>query len=76
MNAYMYSLLALDIARERSREAEARWKASRVGHADSGPIRRAAARWMIAVSRGAASVARRLDHRVAEDQVRRLALAK
>jgi len=76
MNAYMYSLLALDIARERSREAEARWIASHVRLDRPGLIRRGAARSMIAVSHGAALVARRLDHRVADDQVGRLAPAR
>lgn len=76
MNAYTYSLLALEIARERSCEADERWLASHLRQEGSGRVRRTAARSMIAVSRAAASVARRLDHRVADDHVRRLAMAR
>lgn len=77
MNAYTLSLLALDIARERSREAEERALASRLngGH-QNGPLRRAAARSLALVSRASASVAHRLDARVAEDLRRALPAAK
>jgi hypothetical protein len=77
MNAYTLSLIALDIARERSREAEERWM---VTHLDGGPrtnpFRRVAARSLAVVSRASASVAHRLDARVAEDLRQALHAAK
>lgn len=77
MNAYTYSLFALEIARERSREAEERWLASRaIGMNRNGPIRRAAAQSMALVSRASASVARRLDATVADDLRRAMPAAK
>lgn len=77
MNAYTLSLIALDIARERSREAEERWRASRLnGEPQAGPFRRAAAQSMALVSRATASVAQRLDASVAEDLRRALPAAK
>lgn len=77
MNAYTYSLLAFEIARERSREAEERWLASQLkGTSRTGPFRRVAAQSMALVSRAAASVAHRLDARVTEDLRRALPAAK
>jgi hypothetical protein len=77
MNAYTYSLLALEIARERSREAEERWLASRLnGTPTTGTVRRVAAKSMALVSRASASVAHRLDARVTEDLRRALPAAK
>ena len=77
MNAYTLSLLALDIARERSREAEQRWLVSRLnGEPQAGPFRRVAARSMALVRRASASVAHRLDARVTEDLRRALPAAK
>jgi hypothetical protein len=78
VNAYFYSLIALDIARERSREAEESWlAASIVREASTAPsgIRRPMARLLAAVSRSSASAAGRLDTRVADDLRRTLALA-
>lgn len=79
MNAYFYSLLALDIARERSREAEKQWLARSI--ASGAPsrmsrIRRLAAQLLAIVSRSAAKAARRLDTRVADDLRRTLAAAE
>ncbi len=90
MTPYLYSLLALDIARERTREAEQRWLESTfhgyelqvtLGHLRTGPsratrIRRLAAQLLAAVSRGSATVVRRLDARVADDLGRTLAPAE
>jgi hypothetical protein len=77
MNAYTYSLLALEIARERSREAEERWVASRLNETPTtGTVRRAAAKSMALVSRASALVAHRLDARVTEDLRRALPAAK
>ena len=77
MNAYTLSLLALDIARERSREAEERWRVARLnGQPQAGPFRRVAARSMALVSRASASVAHRLDARVTEDLRQALPAAK
>ena len=79
MNAYFYSLMALDVARERSREAEESWLAASIIRAgSSGPrgIRRPVARILAAVSRGSASAVGRLDTRVADDLRRTLAPAK
>lgn len=77
MNAYTLSLLALDVARERSREAEKRWLVSQMsGEPQAGPFRRAAARSMALVSRASASVAHRLDARVTEDLRSALPAAK
>jgi len=58
VNAYFYSLLALDVARERTREAEKHWLAqAAAGAASARPsrIRRLAAQLLAAVSRGAAA---------------------
>lgn len=79
MNHYLYSLLALDIARERSREAEQRWLEStlaRTAPSRRPRLRRLAARLLASVSRGSASVVRRLDSRVADDLGRTLAAAE
>ena len=76
MNHYLYTFLALDIARERTREAEQRWlEASFVANAPhrvSRP-RRFAAGLLASVSRAFASIVRRLDECVADDLGRSLA---
>jgi hypothetical protein len=79
MNAYFYSLLALDIARERSLEAERHWFARSIIGAAPSPasrLRRLAAQLLAVVSRGAAGAVRRLDARVADDLRRTLAPAE
>lgn len=79
MNAYLYSLLALDIARERTREAEQHWLAEAVAGAASARRsrpRRLAAQLLAAVSRGSAAIVRRLDACVADDLGRTLAPAE
>ena len=79
MNSYLLSLIALDVARERTREAEHRWlEATMVDSTPARPsrVRRAAARVLAAVSLRTAGVARRLDNRVADDLGRTLAAAK
>lgn len=79
MNAYFYSLVALDVARERTREAERNWLVrSNAGVSRRRPssIRRPAAQLLAAVSRGAASAVHRLDARVADDLRRTLALVE
>jgi hypothetical protein len=85
-----YALLALDLANERSREAEelrlvrlARetWDEDRgayewlPGPEQGSGLRRGLARATAAVSRGAAAATRRLDDGVAEDLGRTLAVA-
>ena len=77
--AYFYSLVALDIAHERSREAEQSWLAASLvatGSAPRSTVRRAAATVLAVISRGAATAARRLDSRVDDDLRRSLAPAK
>ena len=75
MNSY-YTMLALDLANERSREAE-EWRLvklareSRVGQPSA--VRRGLARAAAAVSLAAAAATRRLDDCVAEDLGRSLA---
>jgi len=75
----MYALLALDIARERTREAEQRWleltlSADAVG--TTSRARRSTARLLASVSRGFASIVRRLDACVADDLGRTLSAAE
>jgi hypothetical protein len=79
MNANFYSLIALDLARERTREAEAHWLAASI--AGKKPARRSTARRLTAtalaaISRSAANAVRRLDSCVADDLGRELAPAK
>ena len=76
MNHYLYSMLALDLARERSQEAQQRWLESRlVATTQSRPprIRRVAARLLASVSLGSAAMVRRLDSCVADDLGRSMA---
>jgi hypothetical protein len=78
MNAYLYSLIALEVANERTREAEQHWLAQAVaGVAPERPsrLRRPIARLLAAVSLGSASIVRRLDECVADDLGRNLAPA-
>ena len=84
-----YAMLALDLANERSREAEARrlvklaredqWDAAEYDWwpVDDRPsvLRRGLARATAAVSLGAAAATRRLDERKAEDLGRAIAMA-
>lgn len=79
MNAYVYSILALDIARERSRDAERH--ALAVTAADATPsqrsrVRRLMAQLLAAVTRGSAVVVRRLDVGVADDLRHSMAAAE
>ena len=79
MNHYLYAFLALDIARQRTKEAERHWlEASLAGSAPSraSRLRRLAARLLASVSRGVASLVRRLDECVADDLGRTLAPAE
>lgn len=78
MNHYLYAFLALDIAQQRSREAEARWleaSLTAAGPSRASRLRRPVALLLAAVSRGTASVVRRLDDCVADDLGRTLAPA-
>jgi len=70
-------MIALDLANERAREAEERWRSRML--AASLPdrpsfVRRALARGTAAISLGAAVATRRLDECVADDLGRSLAL--
>lgn len=79
MNHYLYTFLALELARDRSREAEQRWLESSLANAVPSQtpwLRRVAARFLASVSRGSALVARRLDACVADDLGRTLAPAE
>jgi hypothetical protein len=79
VNHLLFSLVALEIAGERSREAEQRWLESRlVASAPSRPprLRRLAARLLATISRSSAWIVRRLDARVADDLGRSLAPAE
>lgn len=79
MNLFLYSFIALDLARQRSLEGERAWLAARLA-ADAPPrplrLRRLLARLLASVSLGSAAVARRLDSRVADDLGRALAPTK
>lgn len=79
MNHYLYAYVAMDIAQQRTREAEQ----LRLEHAlhEGAPernnaLRRVAARAMASVSLGSASIARKLDGHVADDLGRTLAPAE
>ena len=79
MNHYLYTFLALDIAQQRTREAEQRWlEGSLIATSTSrvSRLRRLAARSLATVSRGSASIVRRLDECVADDLGRTLAPAE
>lgn len=79
MNAYLLSLIALDVARQRTREAERHWlEASLVDSMPErvSPLRRGTVRLLAAVSIGSASIVRRLDSCVADDLGRTLAPAE
>jgi hypothetical protein len=70
MNSYLV-YLALDIANERTREAD-RYRLAALGrgdHAVPGLARRLAARTLAWVSRSSAAVVRRLDECIADDLV-------
>lgn len=78
MNHYSYAILALDIARERSAEAERDYLATQLtsGMPRTSGIRRLTARFVAAFSRGSAWLVRRLDGHVADDLGRTLAPAE
>ena len=75
----LYTIIALDLARDRVREADMERQASaaRAGRTDrSGLIRRSLATGLALVSRGSTAAVRRLDRRVADDLGRALAAGK
>jgi hypothetical protein len=79
VNYYTYAFMALDIARERTREAEQNWLAMSLvvkGPSPASRLRRVVAIVLASVSRGTAWVVRRLDGCVADDLGRTLAPAK
>ena len=78
MNHYSYAILALDIARERSAEAERDYLATQLtsGMSRTSGIRRLTALIVAAFSRGSAWIVRRLDGHVADDLGRTLAPAE
>jgi hypothetical protein len=72
---HQYTILALDLARERSQEAAAArraWHARAARAQQTGRVRRAAAGGLAAVARGAAAAVRRLDDCTADDLRRAL----
>jgi hypothetical protein len=70
VNSY-YSLLALELVRDREREAEIRNRrqldSDGLGPTGPGVARRTLARAAASVSRGSAALARRLDETIASD---------
>jgi hypothetical protein len=79
VNSYLYAYLAMDMAQQRTREAEQRLleHSLREGAPErSSGIRRLAARAMASVSLGSASITRKLDDCVADDLGRTLAAAE
>jgi hypothetical protein len=79
VNHYLYSMLALELARERSQEAEQRWLESRLvttRPSRTSRIRRMTARLVASVSLGSAAIVRRLDSCVADDLGRTMAPAE
>jgi len=79
VNSYLYAYLAMDMAQQRTREAEQRQleHSLREGAPErSSGIRRLAARAMASVSLGSASITRKLDDCVADDLGRTLAAAE
>lgn len=73
---HLYSILAMQIADDRSREAASLQRAAafRAGQPERPSfVRQGLAHGLAAVSRGSASMARRLDEVVADDLGRRLA---
>lgn len=76
---HFYTMVALDIARDRTREADMSRRAAlaRAGlDARPGIVRRGLANGLALVSRGSAATVRRLDDRVADDLNRALATGK
>jgi hypothetical protein len=74
---HQYTILALDLARERSQEAAASRRAWHVQAArvhETNLVRRVAAGGLAAVARGAAAAARRLDAPTADDLRRGLSV--
>ena len=79
MNHYAYGLLALDIARQRTLEAEQHYLETQLAATIQGrpsATRRLAANVVAAFSRGSARIVRRLDECVADELGRTLAPAE
>lgn len=79
MNHYLFSFIALDLARQRSIEGERAWLATQLiaNRPSRTPwLRHLLARLLASVSLGSAAVVRRLDSRVADELGRTLAPAK
>jgi hypothetical protein len=76
VNHWLYSFLALSIAQERAAEAD-RYRLAALAVGDEAPawslLRRSLARGLAALSRGSASVVRKLDDCIADDLGRSLA---
>jgi hypothetical protein len=76
VNQYLISMIALDVARERTREAEEHYRARQLTAGRPSIVsrgRRQTARLLASVSLGSAAVVRRLDTHVADDLGRTLA---
>ena len=76
---HLYTLVALDIARDRTREADLSRRAAlaRAGQPQRpGVVRRGLASGFALVSRGSAATVRRLDDRAADDLHQALATGK
>jgi hypothetical protein len=73
---HLYTMVALDIARDRTREADMSRRAALAGErreSRPGVIRRGLASGFALVSRGSAATVRRLDEHAADDLSRALA---
>lgn len=75
---HLYTIIALDVARERSLEADMARRAllAQSGTRRPGIVRRGLAHGFALVSRGSAGAARRLDGYVADDRSQALAAGK
>jgi hypothetical protein len=76
---HFYTMVALDIARDRTRDAEMSRRASlaaAAGPGRPGIIRRGLANGFALISRGSAATVRRLDDHTADDLRRTLATSK
>ncbi len=75
---HLYTIIALDIARERSLEAAMSRRAAlaQLGPGRPGLVRRGLAHGLALVSRGSADAARRLDGYTVDDRSQALAAGK
>jgi hypothetical protein len=73
---HLYTMLALDIANTRAREAAQMRRSAELGRGRPGVVRRGLANGFARVSRGSAAAVRRLDECTADDLSQALATGK